>query len=274
MANKYWKDKEEILAHQWVTAVKTNDLRKQAYLYKKLHAPVQRLINGICQRFYQVPVQDYQELLNDCTQKVFLKLDRLDDRGSAFSYIGTITKNFYYQELVAHTLVENSKTVKLEYSDDNDFDNGIEYLNPIELSPEDVQYIHKYLLDLIERKQLGREKTIYSVNTGGQKKIRNLSKQIQALNLCIEYLLKYNDFNDKSVTQYVRFAMGVDSIYTAYLFQCLFGVGIGREKENYADVDNRYYYLTDDICPIDESNHMTQRARAKKNHSGYEDFRF
>jgi len=280
----YFKPKHEQYCVEWRQAYLSGDRRKQAYLYKKLSPVVSLIELNVRNRYYQVPTSQYQLLQEECINKVFVKLHMFDSsKGTtAYSYISAICKYFYYEVLVTPLKYENTSKNRLEYTDELDTSESL-YEEHNELSPEDILHITKYFNDMLVEKQNSLEFVVSSAytltrkyNNLNVKKIGNLKNQILTLQSIIEYVNRYEDLNDKNVTQWVKHQLGFSPDYCYYIFTTLFKFGFGKESKKEAKcVDSKYPIMSDDYCPNDKFYYLHgKRSMIKKLHKGYEEFQF
>lgn len=190
----YWQKRHENYCLQWLSAT----TKQQYYLYNKLHPALITMAEIIQNRYFSIPFTRQREYLQNVLQDVFLRLPNYQpEKGSAYSFCSmTIKHQFYY--LV--TLPKNTRTLLLEYVDSYESVDTSESMYD-EKQEIDVEAVYKQLqtrrakLIAIVRQEEDNLRSIPIIKAG---------QLIQTLDLCIEYLLRFKNFNIYCLKEYVE----------------------------------------------------------------------
>jgi hypothetical protein len=249
---KYWFEKDEELVKRFVSG----DTSQKTY--DKLKTRATLIIQNIAQRYYAVPAAHQMQYYDECLSFVIEKLwfGFNPRKGTAFNFIGLTAKNWYYDNLVRpETYVTK---IKLDYIDtDDDFDNSNNIVYKTSIYDRDK---------LLKRIAEIRTHIVYK-NTIKAPTIA-FEKQLKFLDLCVEYIYKYDSFNSSDVYEYVVQNMGIEEKNIPYLFHSCFGIML-NQIGRYRRPNNVYSYINDDITPIDAGNLYRKRKFRKSNNNEY-----
>lgn len=248
----YWTEKHETLCKQWLTA----DTKQEFYIYSKLHGVLYKMSQIISNRYYSIPFNNQNEFQSDVIQEVFLRLKNYNqDKGSAYNFCGMIIKNKYY-EIV--TFRGRTREIQLEYIDNYEQvdNNECNLIDTFEQKDEiDVEAILKHLQTL-------RTKHVETLAQTGDRyhkiNIDTQIRQILIIDKCIEYLLRFQDFNSYNVYEYVIHNITIHNSVLSNCFFKLFGISIAPDRKEYLAKNK----LKKEQC--------RPRTKAEINHKWYE----
>lgn len=268
MKNYYWGEAQEKLCRQWLSA---STAQEQSRIYNALLPKLNEMAVQIMGRYFSVPSQRQTELKQDCVEEVFLKLKLYNPdkgRSGSYNFCGMIIKHYLMDVLVNKPQWIKHMDNKMVYIDQYD-----EYVKPLEFKLED-DFDYDMLLDLIKEKKAGFKSELAQIKKYGN--VLDLTHKLEMLDLCAEFVSKYNCFNGAAVVYYIqvntKHQVKINSIVRR--FREIFGliktkeINLeGKEGSNF-DGDNRHGYFQDDVVPTQNKHRRRQNLKAIKKKIG------
>ena len=260
----YWGKTEEDAVIRWTQAT-TN--KEYSELYRLLLPKMRKMCEIIMRTYYAAtPIARQEEIIDDALQQVFLKLKEYDTNkvrngNGAYSYCSLILKRYIYdvsinnQKKYTHThnnityvdeYDEHSKVVEYAEREEIDYSIIIRYL-------KDKQK-HLRVLDKLSKKSHGK----------GYQPIR-YQREINYVDLIIEYINKYQDITPAAIADYVFYndkgKKKIRKTVTVYYLRKILGIyrskydrlkdgkSVDFKSTDKGNNDAKYGYIQDDIVP-------------------------
>ena len=263
----YWGEREELLCKQWLTA--TTQIEFTA-IYKALQTPLNKMAESIMRKYFAVPASKQDEMLDDCKQEVFIKLNRFNPQISkSYSFCSMVIKHYLHQKMV----YEPNRTcdIKYDYRDEMDEESvPIEYYEKEEPDYKAVIKHFEKLRDEYIEMQKRAEKRL----ANNPKKLKESTKKnhgyIQMFDRCIEYIEKFQNANPNLMAEYAKAITpnkSNENIRNKFYRLFKVTVTIPHDKEK-SSMDKRGYdYIDDDFTPNENRNAWKTRTyrRYKEN---------
>ena len=253
----YWFEEDEHNVLLWLSA----DTIQQYKLYRKLLQPIREVVLNVSQRYFAVPNHTQTQYINECINSIFVDLQNYNyTKGRAFSYVSRLAKNWYYDIMVAEP--QRTKVPRYEYSEDIDT-----YSEAIEYQPKEPINVDAVLkrLGAIKAKVV-HEHSLIEMGAFYTVRHRKYCGMETVLDYCMEFLLKYENFDTMAVHDYCLNKTGYNRGTLAHYFNLLFGMFTGRKDEDREQKrDKKYSYVIDDHPEIDAEMNYSYRLKRKEN---------
>ena len=249
----YWKKKQEDLCIAWLSAT----TRQQFQIYNALHGVLRKMTEIIANRYFSIPFNRQEEYYKDVINILFIKLKGFDpSKGTAYTFCSMLIKYRFY-EIVSS--IDPVKQPKIDYFDD---------LTPVDNGDREPLYdeLEEFDVDrLYARLQTVRKKIIQTVRNerDGQRSIHMVHSEqlIQVLNLCIEYLMRFQNFNAYSVADYCCNNSTMNKATVGNHFHELFGIKIIVDvKPSVSTREEK----EEDLTPIEINKKKASTIRSNK----------
>lgn len=144
----YFCDREEQAVVDYLT---TDSAEEKNEIYNSILKPAfEKLVESIIRRYkLYVPGEEFSDTFNDALSFILMKFDKFDLNGTtkAFSYYGTICKNYVIGRIVSQA-IRNKRNPSYGLSTD-EYNNSLKYSNKVDPGKEVAQEVVKKLTDKI-----------------------------------------------------------------------------------------------------------------------------
>jgi len=277
---QYWREKHEALALRWCSANTDSECTE---IYIALKPNIIYLSRQIMQRYFSVAQAKQEDLLQDCSTEVFLRLKKYfnPQKQKAYSFCSMIAKHYLYEEAVRIPNVKEKPEIEfLDEQNENDtidnrFSEGIEYPTAREIDFKAVsdffiqkrEKVQRKLDSLKLRMKTGKDIQKYEKYTYGNV-IAKYNRHLQSCDLGLEFVEKYQSANVNLMAEFVFLNSKFGEATTISYFNRLFGVFVTLHRDNHISTDEKkdLDYINDDWTPNQNVHfkRMTKKRFQKK----------
>lgn len=277
MAKKidYWSTEEDKLVIEWATANKKDRLR----IYNALLPKLVYMADGINARYFHFGAHESQEIVQDAINDLFINMHMYKpNKGSCYSYSGTIIKNQMVNTLRKQNLV--TKPVLEFYGDDGDEDSEfgfeLKYEKELVYNPFDDDGQSTLMEEVLKRFAEFKREHCYKATT----KIHHVTKSVileecKFIDVCVEFLNKFGNSQGVEIRDLLEYVVENYKGRTAFTIRKYvkkyFGKGCALPTKEVFNVEKRYNLnlINDDHCPNDGAHTIMFRRKGLTASSEY-----